>query len=60
LVRIQIDTTNDAFKGSHSAGSFELARILRELADRVASQPIDDSMRILDVNGNTVGKLEVE
>jgi hypothetical protein len=49
---VHIATTNAAFEDD--AAPFEIARILRELADRVESDP-DDLIRLRDINGNRVG-----
>jgi hypothetical protein len=55
---ITLNTDNEAFE-THA--EYEVARILRELADRIESGDIDDDgASIHDVNGNTIGQLTVE
>jgi hypothetical protein len=49
--RVEIDTFNAAFEdGAHQ----EVARILREIADRVEQG--SDGGPVRDINGNTVGR----
>lgn len=59
-VTITIDCDNAAFEADPGA---EIARILRQLAtDTVrTSEPYDalDSRKLRDINGNTVGQVEV-
>jgi hypothetical protein len=58
-LRIEIATDNAAFEGD--AGP-ELARILRDIAGRLERDGVDgraDGFKVRDVNGNTVGKVEV-
>ena len=45
----------------HDGNGAELARILRELADRIEADTLDpgDTHGLHDVNGNRVGQLEV-
>lgn len=52
---VHIGMDNAAFEDEGKEN--ELARILRELADRVESSELEpqDVMRLLDVNGNRVG-----
>ena len=53
---LTLDMDNEAFSG---APGLELARILRKLAARV--EELDhrvDGGKVLDVNGNSVGKWE--
>jgi hypothetical protein len=58
MLTIVIETDNAAFEDSPGA---ELARILREVADKLARhsevQP-GDSFKLRDLNGNTVGKAD--
>jgi hypothetical protein len=58
---IKIDMDNAAFRPRPGG---ELARVLRKLADRIdqgGGRPSDlDGAKIRDVNGNTVGKMEIE
>ncbi len=53
--KIEIEMSNAAFE---EAPASELARILRELANRVEGDG-DELGLIRDINGNTVGKFEV-
>ena len=53
--RIEIETGNAAFEDEPS---FEVARILRTLADRIESEGLSD-VRLFDYNGNAVGAAEV-
>jgi hypothetical protein len=52
-MHIKINTENDAFQGGN--GRAEIARILRELADKIEAG--ESPRTILDVNGNTVGRI---
>lgn len=52
---IEINTTNDAFEENRGA---ELARIFRELADKVEAGTVP--YRLRDVNGNRIGQIEIE
>jgi hypothetical protein len=54
--KIEINLNNDAFQPS--AGP-ELARILRNLAQDLDDYPDALGVSVMDVNGNTVGSLEV-
>lgn len=60
--KVKIDLSNDAFQSDDTCGE-ELARIFRDLADRVENKNIRSigrsNMPILDVNGNTVGHFKV-
>lgn len=51
MFNVEINTGNAAFGITHS---LELARILRELADKVESGQDDTVLR--DMNGNRVGQ----
>jgi hypothetical protein len=58
MFKLSISTRNDAFSDGESefAGP-ELARILREVADRVQNGvPTGDSASVKDANGATVGE----
>lgn len=62
MIRIQIDTDNAAFEGDNCGA--EVARILQALARRIDTYSADDfkpgDVTLLrDVNGNTVGRLEI-
>ena len=52
---IQIETDNDAFYPDPGP---ELARILRKLADRLEGGDLAESVRLMDYNGNAVGRAE--
>jgi hypothetical protein len=52
---ITIETDNDAFYPDPGP---ELARILRKLADRLDGGELAESVRLMDYNGNTVGRAE--
>jgi hypothetical protein len=57
---ITIRTDNDAFQG---AAAFELARVLRKLADTIEADPapiIGVSHTLRDRNGNTCGKCIIQ
>ena len=54
LVQIEIKTDNAAFDEPDT--DTEVARILRELADKIESVGLDD-MSLRDFNGNTVGSV---
>lgn len=55
---LSINMGNAAFD---DAPITELARILRDLADRLESGDADyDGASILDVNGNTIGRYDFE
>lgn len=55
-VTVKIDTDNAAFEDCDGA---EVARILRELADRIDNEPLGkkDCRFARDINGNRVGQL---
>lgn len=55
-VTITINTEKDAF---NSEPSQELARVLRELADKIEQDTEVKSRWIRDINGNIVGQLAV-
>lgn len=51
--RLSIDTGNAAFE---DGAAQEVARILRELADRIEGRAcLPDAVRLFDINGNHVG-----
>lgn len=51
-VQLTIHSDNDAFQ---DCPSFETARIIREVAERVECSPGECHGNLRDVNGNTVG-----
>lgn len=55
MLKIEIETENAAFEGDNKVP--ECSRILREVTNRLALGR--DSGRILDINGNTVGRFEL-
>lgn len=55
-VIITIEVDNDAFQPEPSK---ELARILKELSDKISHKGIEDKRPLYDINGNNVGWLEV-
>ena len=57
-VKITINCDNAAFE---DAPEQELGRLLMELAQAIQVEPMDylDGRKIRDINGNTVGSLEV-
>ena len=55
--RITINMDNAAFEDL--LGS-ELARILRDLADRIEDGDLADRIVLRDYNGNTVGQFEID
>ncbi len=61
MIRIEIETTNAAFEGHPG---MEVARILEDLARRFRDGEIVGDGNVThplrDVNGNTVGRVEVE
>ena len=60
-VSLSIDCDGDAFYVADP--EHEIVRILRSLADRIEHAPTADQLdgeAIVDVNGNTVGKLSVK
>lgn len=54
MIRIEIETDNDAFQGDQH----EIGRILHILADRAYSEILEECP-IMDINGNKVGKVEI-
>lgn len=54
MLRVKIDTDNDAFAGD---GAGEVARLLRNIAERVAGGQMDGIVR--DINGNTCGSFDL-
>ncbi len=56
--KLTLEMNNAAFVDAGEA--IELARILRELADRIEQDGLDsgEPIRLRDVNGNTVGSAE--
>lgn len=61
-IRIQIDTGNSAFTDGQEPSQYtpgpEIARILREIADRIEWDDATAPLPLLDYNGNRVGVYE--
>ncbi len=56
--RLSINTGNAAFDDNGPA--YELARILRELADRIDGRAcLPDEVTLYDINGNRVGLAKI-
>ncbi|USN14348.1 hypothetical protein KABACHOK_05350 [Brevundimonas phage vB_BpoS-Kabachok] len=55
MFKLEIETGNAAFDDGDKA--YEIARILRALADRVENG--DEAGSVRDVNGNKVGSFDV-
>lgn len=56
MFTLTIDTANDAF---NDAPERELARILRNVADKLETVGTGNRAPVRDVNGNTVGRWEI-
>ena len=57
MVRINILTNNAAFEDG--ASGQEVARILRELAERYEASGAPFPVTLRDINGNVVGKAKI-
>jgi hypothetical protein len=57
MITITIKTENAAFQDGNRA--YEVARILRHLADRIGVDLPPQSPKLLDINGNTVGEVKL-
>ena len=61
-IRIEIDTNGDAFHDGQEPAQYapgpEIARILREIADRIEWDDASEPLPLLDYYGNNVGKYE--
>lgn len=55
-VTITINTTNDAFGDLPELANYELARIINKLAKDLIDNKRPE--KLMDINGNTVGKVE--
>ncbi len=53
-VQLSIELGNAAFEDGPV--EFEVARILRDLADKLESNGLDGEFSVRDINGNTVGQ----
>lgn len=56
MFKLWFDMGNAAFE---DAGASECARILRDLADRIEESGGLDYVKIHDVNGNSIGELQM-
>lgn len=57
MVKIEIKTENAAFEGENQ--NYEIARILRILADKIEADNSLIYCPLGDINGNMVGKFEI-
>lgn len=55
--KLTIKTENEAFSDENGGAEFEVARILRDLADKFEDGKLPGSVR--DINGNKVGEVTV-
>ena len=54
MLQIKFDTDNAAFDGEDLTG--EVARILRQLADKIENQEFSGKFQpVRDINGNAIG-----
>ena len=53
---LTIDTGNAAFGEDNLERDAEIARILRQLAERLESDPCENLIPLFDLNGNRVGE----
>jgi len=59
MFQLEIDTDNDAFTfPGGSDTNYEVARILRHLADQMEDAPADTMFNLRGLNGNRVGQAE--
>lgn len=56
MLRIEFETDNDAFEDSLTS---EVARILREIANKIENGDDLGGGSVKDVNGNTIGSWEL-
>lgn len=54
-VEIYLEANNDAFS---EAPRDEIARILRDAADKIELNPLSEQLILRDINGNNVGLLK--
>lgn len=61
-VTITIHTENAAFDPMYGGYGYELANLLKELADKAEGVPEEDldGLKIMDSNGNKVGEVSVK
>jgi hypothetical protein len=57
-ITITINTTNSAFDPENNGQNYEIARILREIADCFDKDY--SIINVMDINGNCVGSIETE
>lgn len=53
MLTLSIDTNSDAFADNRD---MEIARILRDIADRIEDGQYSSASSIRDINGNTCGR----
>ena len=53
MFKLEIKTGNEAFSDHQH---WEIARILKKLAEKLENEVFDDSCVLVDINGNSVGK----
>lgn len=59
--KLHINTGNDAFGDTKASQDLEIARILRQVANRIErGDPCHMYRDILDLNGNIVGKFALK
>lgn len=58
MFTLKLETDNDAFAGSVESERNEIARILRDVADRMEAGRFTRS--IYDLNGNRIGRVDWE
>ena len=57
-ITIKINTDNDSFRGDFNEEAEEVARLLRDVALHFKLEGVR-TRKLIDSNGNTVGKVEV-
>lgn len=54
-IHIELTDDNAAFESGH-----EIERILRKLSDNIGEYILGKRSKLMDINGNTVGTVEIE
>ena len=57
MFNLSINTQNAAFE---DGAEYEIARILREIADKVENAGAESAANVLDYNGNRVGRYSLD